>query len=34
MRGFEAELIERNGEDDHVHYPPKVSLARLVNSLK
>ena len=35
---FEAELIETNGEDDHVHllvhYPPKVSLSKLVNSLK
>jgi putative transposase len=35
---FEAELIEFNGEDDHVHllitYPPKVSLSSLVNSLK
>ena len=30
--------MELNGEDDHVHllvsYPPKVSLSRLVNSLK
>lgn len=35
---FEAELIECDGEDDHVHllvnYPPKVSLSKLVNSLK
>lgn len=35
---FEAELREFNGEDDHVHllvhYPPKVALAKLVNSLK
>lgn len=35
---FEAVLVESNGEDDHVHllveYPPKVALARLVNSLK
>lgn len=35
---FEAKLIEFNGESDHVHllvnYPPKVSLAKLVNSLK
>lgn len=35
---FEAELVEFNGEDDHVHllvnYPPKVSLSKLVNSLK
>src|SRR6516165_9006743 len=37
-RDFEAELIECNGEDDHVHlllvYPPKVALSKLVNSLK
>lgn len=35
---FEAELVEFSGEDDHVHllvnYPPKVSLSRLVMSLK
>ena len=35
---FGAELIECDGEDDHVHflvhYPPKVALSRLVNSLK
>ncbi|HEY2753305.1 IS200/IS605 family transposase [Phenylobacterium sp.] len=35
---FEAELVEFDGEDDHVHllvhYPPKVSLSSLVNSLK
>jgi putative transposase len=35
---FEADLVEFNGEDDHVHllvtYPPKVALAGLVNSLK
>ena len=35
---FEAELVEMNGEDDHVHvlvnYPPKVALSKLVNSLK
>ena len=35
---FEAELIEFNGEDDHVHllinYPPKVAVSNLVNSLK
>ena len=35
---FEATLVEFNGESDHVHllvtYPPKVSLAKLVNSLK
>lgn len=37
-RDFEAELIEFNGEDDHVHllvnYPPKVAVSKLVNSLK
>ena len=35
---FEAELVEFDGERDHVHllinYPPKVSVSRLVNSLK
>ena len=35
---FESELIECNGEEDHIHllihYPPKVSIAKLVNSLK
>jgi len=35
---FEAELVEFDGEDDHVHllvnYPPKVSISKLVNSLK
>ena len=37
-RAFEAELVETNGEEDHVHllvhYPPKVSVSKLVNSLK
>ena len=37
-RDFGAQLREFNGEDDHVHllvhYPPKVQLSRLVNSLK
>jgi len=37
-RDFEAELVEFNGEADHVHllvnYPPKVAVSRLVNSLK
>ena len=37
-RDFEAELVEFDGEDDHVHvlvnYPPKVSVSKLVNSLK
>lgn len=35
---FETELIEFNGENNHVHllvnFPPKVALAKLVNSLK
>lgn len=35
---FESELIEFDGEHDHVHllvnYPPKVSVSKLVNSLK
>lgn len=35
---FESELVEFDGEDDHVHllvnYPPKVSISKLVNSLK
>ncbi len=35
---FEAELIEFDGENDHIHllinYPPKVSISKLVNSLK
>ncbi len=35
---FESELVEFDGEKDHVHllvnYPPKVSISSLVNSLK
>ena len=35
---FEAELVEVDGEDDHVrllvNYPPKVAVSHLVNSLK
>ncbi len=35
---FEVDLVEFNGEKDHVHllinYPPKISVSRLVNSLK
>ncbi|MGG2462949.1 IS200/IS605 family transposase [Streptomyces sp. RGM 3693] len=35
---FEAELKEFNGKHDHVHllvhYPPKVAVSSLVNSLK
>lgn len=37
-KDFEAELIEFDGEHDHVHllvnYPPKVAVSNLVNSLK
>lgn len=37
-RDFSAELVEFEGERDHVHllvnYPPKVSVSKLVNSLK
>lgn len=37
-KDFEAELVEFDGEDDHVHlmvsYPPKVAISNLVNSLK
>jgi putative transposase len=36
--GFGADLVEINGERDHVHllveYPPSIAVARLVNSLK
>lgn len=36
--GFDAHLIEMDGEDDHVHllveYPPKLAVSALVNSLK
>ncbi len=35
---FEANLVEFDGEMDHVHllieYPPKVSISKVVNSLK
>ena len=35
---FEAELVEFDGEKDHVHvlinYPAKVQISKLVNSLK
>jgi putative transposase len=35
---FEAELVEFDGEEDHVHllvnYQPKVAVSNLVNSLK
>jgi putative transposase len=36
--GFDSELAEFEGEDNHVHllvnYPPKVQVSKLVNSLK
>ncbi|TQJ92912.1 IS200/IS605 family transposase [Streptomyces sp. SLBN-31] len=36
--GFDVEIREFNGEADHVHllvhYPPKVALSKLINSLK
>ncbi len=35
---FECELVEFNGENNHVHllvnFPPKAALSKLVNSLK
>jgi putative transposase len=35
---FKTELVEFNGEVDHVHvlvsYPPQISLSKLINSLK
>ena len=35
---FETTLVEFNGETNHIHllidYPPKVSISKLVNSLK
>ena len=37
-RDFETDIVEMNGEDNHIHllinYPPKVSISKLVNSLK
>jgi putative transposase len=37
-KDFEAELVEFDGERNHVHllvnYPPKVAVSKLVNSLK
>src|SRR5271168_3561075 len=37
-KDFEATLVEFDGERDHVHllvnYPPKISVSKLVNSLK
>jgi len=35
---FDVELVEMDGENDHVHllinYPPKLAVSNLVNSLK
>ena len=35
---FESELVEFDGEGDHVHllinYPPKAAISKIVNSLK
>lgn len=37
-KDFESELVEFDGEKDHVHllvnYPPKVAISKLVNCLK
>lgn len=37
-KNFESELVEFDGEKDHVHllinYPPKVAVSKMVNSLK
>ncbi|GAA0703927.1 IS200/IS605 family transposase [Streptomyces thermocarboxydus] len=37
-KDFEAELVEFNGANNHVHllvnFPPKVAVSKLVNSLK
>ena len=37
-KDFEAQLIEFDGQRDHVHllvnYPPKVSVSKMLNSLK
>ncbi len=37
-KDFESELIEFNGEDDHLHlvinYPAKLAVSKLVTSLK
>lgn len=37
-KGMDSELVELDGERDHVHllvlYPPRISIAVLVNSLK
>ena len=37
-KDFDSDLVECNGEKDHVHllinYPPKYSICSMVNSLK
>jgi putative transposase len=37
-KDFRAELVEFDGEQDHVHllmqYPPQVAISKLINSLK
>lgn len=37
-KDFEAQLVEFNGETEHIHllvnYPPKIAVSKLVNSLK
>lgn len=37
-KGFDAVLVECDGEKDHVHllveYPPTVALSKMINSLK
>lgn len=37
-KDFEAQLVEFDGETEHIHllvnYPPKVAVSKLVNSLK
>jgi REP element-mobilizing transposase RayT len=38
VQDFQCDLVEFNGEDNHVHllvnFPPKVAVTKLVNSLK
>jgi putative transposase len=38
LNQFETTLVEFDGEENHVHllihYPPKVSLSKIINSLK
>lgn len=37
-KSMDFEILEMNGEDDHVHalieYPPKLSVSKIVNALK